>query len=138
MATKTLISIIAAVILGTLADVNGGATPVVPPVAIATAPQPPTGPTASSPSAPAPPTGLTMTALFPANPAAILPDSPGGYFTNGSTRWYYIKINSPYWATNQTYGDIVYRHTNNSFAMSLNPPKTGTNQRPTIAGLSSH
>ncbi|HXC36032.1 MAG TPA: hypothetical protein VNV43_09175 [Candidatus Acidoferrales bacterium] len=126
MKTKTLVSIIAAGILGTLADVNGDITPVAPAVAIAKAPRAPRAPIASSPSAPAPPAGLTVTAASPATLAAIPAGSPGGYYTNGTTRGYYININSPYWATNRSYGDLVYRHTNNSF--SMNPPKTGTNQ----------
>ncbi|HXC37062.1 MAG TPA: hypothetical protein VNV43_14385 [Candidatus Acidoferrales bacterium] len=126
MKAKTLISIIIAGILGTLADVNGGNTPVAPAVAIPKAPRAPTAPIASSPGAPGQPTGLRVTAASPATLAAIPPDSPGGYYTNGTTRGCYININSPYWATNQSYGDLVYRHRTNSF--SLNPPKTGTNQ----------
>ena len=124
--TKTLVSIVIGGILGTFADVNGDDTPAAPAVAIATAPLAPTAPTASSPSAPAPPTGLRVTAPSPATLAAIPPDSPGGYYTNGTTRGCYININSPYWATNQSYDGLVYRHTTNSFHM--NPPKTGTNQ----------
>ncbi|HEV2331312.1 MAG TPA: hypothetical protein VGY56_21225 [Verrucomicrobiae bacterium] len=122
MKTKTLISIFTAGILGTLADANGDITPATPAVAIAKAP---TVPAASSPSAPAPPAGLTVTAASPATLAAIPPGSPGGYYTNGTTRRYYININSPYWATNRSYGGLVYRHTTNSFYMD--PPKTGTN-----------
>jgi hypothetical protein len=126
MKTKILISIIAAGILGTLADVNGGNTLVAPAVAIPIVPHALTAPIASSPGAPGPPTGLRVTAASPATLAAIPPDSPGGYYTNGTTRGCYININSPYWATNQSYGDLVYIHTTNSFHM--NPPKTGTNQ----------
>ncbi len=126
MKTKILISMITVGILGTLADVNGDDTSAAPAVALAIAPQTPTAPIASSSSAPAPPTGLTLTAASPATLAAIPPGSPGGYYTNGTTRGCYININSPYWATNQSYGDLVYRHTNISFAM--NAPKTGTNQ----------
>ena len=136
MKTKPLISIITAGILGTLADINGGATPVVPVVAIATAPQPPTAPTASSPSALAPPAGLRVIVPPAATLAAIPTDSPAGYYMSGEIRGYYININSPYWATNQSYGDFVYRHTNNS--VYVNASKKGTNQRPTIARLTSH
>jgi hypothetical protein len=99
---------------------------VAPAVAMPMAPRAPTAPITSSPGAPGQPTGLRVTAASPATLAAIPPDSPGGYYTNGTTRGYYININSPYWATNRSYGDLVYRHTNNSF--SMNPPKTGTNQ----------
>ena len=126
MKTKTLVSIITAGILGTLANANGDDIPVAPVVAVAMAPPAPTAPTASSPGAPAPPTGLTVTAATPATLAAIPTGSPGGYYTNGEIRGYYININSPYWATNQSYGDLVYRHTNNLF--SMNAPKMGTNQ----------
>jgi hypothetical protein len=123
MKTKKLISIITAGILGILADANGGDTLVAPAV---TAPQAPAALTASSPSAPAPPTGLTMTAAPEPTLAAIPSNSPGGYYTNGAICGYYININSPYWATNQSYGDMIYSRTNNAFSMDA--PKSGTNQ----------
>jgi hypothetical protein len=126
--TKTLVSIITVGILGSLVDVNGDNTPVAPTVAVALAPQVPTAPIASSPSAPAPTMGLTITAASPATLAAIPPDSPGGYYTNGTTRGCYINVNSPYWATNQSYNGLVYKHVDITNPFYLNPPKTGTNQ----------
>lgn len=122
--TKILVSIVIGGILGTLVDVNGGITPVAPVVAIATPP----APIASSPGAPAPPMGLTISAASPATLAAIPPDSPGGYYTNGTTCGCYINVNSPYWATNQSYDGLVYRHVNITNSFSVNLPKTGTNQ----------
>jgi hypothetical protein len=125
MKTKTVSSIIAAGILGALADVHGDITPGAPAVAIAKAPKAPTAPIASSPSATASPTGFTVAPASPATLAAIPPGSPAGYYTNGTTRGCYIDVSSPYWATNQSYGGVVYRHISNSF--SMNPPETGTN-----------
>jgi hypothetical protein len=128
MKTKTLILIITAGILGTLVNVNGDDTPVAPAVAVVMAPQAPTTLTVSSPGAPAPPTGLRVVAASPATLAAIPSDSPGGYYTNGEIRGFYINVNSPYWATNQSYGDIIYRHTTNSLPISTNPSKTVIDQ----------
>ncbi|HXB59123.1 MAG TPA: hypothetical protein VNU95_06145 [Candidatus Acidoferrales bacterium] len=127
--TKTIILIVTAGFLGALTDVNAGDTTVAPAVAVAAAPQAPTALTASTTSsagAPLPPTGLTVCAAPAPTLAAIPSNCPGGYYTNGDVRGYYINVNSPYWATNQTYGDISYCRTNNLFTTDV--PKVGTNQ----------
>jgi hypothetical protein len=121
MKTKTLISVITAGILGTLSNVNGGNTPV---VAISQASEASTAPAASLFDAPAPPTGLTVAPASAANLAAIPPNSPRGYYTNGTTRGYYVNLNAPDWATNQSDADMIYRHTNNS--VSVNTLKMAT------------
>ena len=126
MKTKTLISVITAGILGTLSNVNGGNTPVVPVIAISQAPEASTAPAASLFDAPAPPTGLTVAPASAATLAAIPPNSPRGYYTNGTTRGYYVNLNAPDRATNQSDADMIYRHTNNS--VSINAPKMATSQ----------
>jgi hypothetical protein len=123
---------ITAGILGTLADVNGDDTNLASTIdipGIPLAPQAPTPPTASSPGAPAPPTGLRVLAAPPATLAAIPSDRPAGYYVSGGIRGYYINVNSPYWVTNQSYGDFAYKRTTNSLAM--NPPEIGTNHNGT-------